>query len=78
MSDRLAERLLGHAAADAGCERCAELLDQYAEAALRGEDPARQFPEVATHLRNCADCREDSEGLLAYLRQADESPGPGR
>ena len=78
MTDRLVEQLLGHAAADAGCEGCAELLDQYAEAVLRGEDAAGRFPEVAVHLRNCVDCREDSEGLLAYLRQVGETPGDGR
>ena len=44
MIDRFVKQLLGHAAADAGWEGCAELLGQYAEGALRDEDSAVGFP----------------------------------
>ena len=59
---------LGSAAPDPGCEACFEVFDQYADALLREDDVVARFPEVVTHLRNCAACREDAEGLLAALR----------
>jgi len=68
MNDDLRDRLLGGEASDPGCEACFELLDQYAEALLRGGDVARRFPGVVAHIASCAACREDTEGLLAVLR----------
>ena len=59
--------LLGRPGRDPGCEAVFEQLDRYCEAVLRGADAASDFPDVALHLRNCADCREDTEGLLAVL-----------
>lgn len=71
MTDKSLQALLGNAAADPGCDGAFELLDQYAEAYLRGDDVARLFPGFVTHLQNCVACREDAEGLIALLR------GPG-
>ena len=68
MSDDLRERLLGGKSRDPGCEACFEMLDEYAEAVLRGGDVTRLYPEVIAHLTGCAACREDTEGLLAALR----------
>ena len=50
------------------CEAAFEEFDRYCDAALRGEDVERGFPEFMNHVRNCAACREDAEGLLAALR----------
>lgn len=68
MRSRLIQRCLGTDARDPGCEACFEVLDQYAEAVLRGEDAASLFAEMATHLQQCDACREDAEGLVAALR----------
>ncbi|HYK90113.1 MAG TPA: hypothetical protein VE398_15165 [Acidobacteriota bacterium] len=68
MKSKLLERLLGSRSPDPGCEVCFEVLDQYVEAVLRGEDTASRFPKVVTHLLQCEACREDTEGLLAALR----------
>ena len=68
MNSRLLEHLLGARGHDPGCEACFELMDQYAEAVLRGEDPISRFSEIVTHLRHCEACREDTEGFLAVLR----------
>ena len=68
MKSRLLERLLGTYSPDPGCEACLELMDQYAEAVLRGEGPESRFPDVVTHLQMCEACREDTEGFLAVLR----------
>lgn len=65
---RFMQRLLGTNARDPGCEACFEVLDQYVDAVLRGEDAATLFPEVTAHLQNCDACREDTEGLIASLR----------
>ena len=68
MNRDLLNRLLGSGDRDPGCEACFELLDQYAEAALRGENAEAQFPQLAAHLAGCPACREDTEGLIAALR----------
>jgi hypothetical protein len=68
MTSRLLQRLLGTSAHDPGCEAGFEVLDQYVDAVLRGEDAEALFPEVAAHLQNCDACREDTEGLIAALR----------
>ena len=69
MTSKLLERLLGTDARDPGCEACFEVLDQYAEALLRGEHAESRFQDVVAHLRHCEACREDTEGLLAAFRE---------
>lgn len=68
MSDDLRERLLGSGVPDPGCETCFELLDQYADMVVRGVDTTELFPQIVAHLRSCPACREDTEGLIAALR----------
>ena len=70
MKDRRLRDWLGTAARDPGCETCFELLDLYAEALLKGDDMAVRFPDVVAHIANCVACREDTEGLLAVLRDS--------
>lgn len=65
--------MLGHSASDHGCDACFEVMDEVAEAQAAGEDISRRFPEVAAHVRDCAACREDLEGLRAHLE--DEARG---
>jgi hypothetical protein len=68
MNEDLRRRLLGSDFRDTGCDAGFEVLDQYAEAVLRGDDVARLFPEVVAHLAGCVACHEDTEGLVASLR----------
>jgi hypothetical protein len=78
MTDRLfLSRLLGSDAADPGCEGAFDVLDQYAEAVLRGEDTAATYSQAIIHVQNCPACREDTEWLLAALRMI-EAPPPDR
>ena len=63
------ERLLGRVERDPGCEAAFEQFDRYCDAVLGGRDAAREFPDLVTHIANCSACREDTEGLLAALRQ---------
>jgi len=65
--------MLGHSVPDHGCDACFKVMDEVAEAQAAGEDISRRFPEVAAHVRDCAACREDLEGLRAHLE--DEASG---
>ena len=51
------------------CDEVFDLLDVYAERALRGEDVSKSLPLVKHHLAMCPDCREEYEALLRILRQ---------
>ena len=56
------------------CDDVHRLLDQFAEAVLRGEDGAKLMPLVQRHLDMCPDCREEFEALLRILRASPVSP----
>lgn len=58
--------ILGPTGPDAGCDHSADLLDQVVEAELAGRAASEAFPEVATHLAACSDCREDHLALRAF------------
>lgn len=73
MIDSDLERLLGSAGSDPGCDEAGELMDAYCEAVLRGEPMSDRFVEFRTHMSNCTACREDTEGLLAALREHERS-----
>jgi hypothetical protein len=50
------------------CDDVLHLLDQFAEAVLRGENVAELMPLVQRHLDMCPDCREEFEALMRILR----------
>lgn len=75
MSDALLRRWLGTSRPDPGCDGAFDVLDRYVEALRRGADAAAAFPTFVTHLEQCADCREDTEGLMAALAHLDSTPG---
>ncbi|MEK7329061.1 MAG: hypothetical protein AAB217_27760 [Chloroflexota bacterium] len=56
------------------CDDVHHLLDQFAEAVLRGENAANLWPLVQRHLDMCPDCREEFEALLRILRATPASP----
>ncbi len=55
------------------CDDVLRLLDQFAEAVLRGEDVARLMPLVQHHLDNCVDCYQEFEALMRILRASPAS-----
>jgi hypothetical protein len=60
---------------DPGCDAGIPILDEYIEIELAGGDPAERFPGTAVHLRACAGCRADHDGLLEAARLfADSAP----
>lgn len=56
------------------CQSTFELIDEYAEVAARGEDPAAVLPLVGQHLEICGECCEEYELLLKILKSLDEEP----
>jgi hypothetical protein len=62
------DELLRAQEGDAGCDAGVPIMDQYVEIELRGEDPSRRFPGTAIHLRVCAGCRADHDGVLEAAR----------
>jgi hypothetical protein len=61
-------RLLGPAGPEVSCEECFELLDEYVELELAGEDADGQLPGLHRHLQGCPACREDHESLREFVR----------
>ncbi len=51
-----------------GCDEVYEVLDQYAEAVLKGVDTAELMPLVNHHIHMCHECREELEMLMEMLR----------
>ncbi len=54
---------------DIDCDATFELMNQYAEMLLRGEDVAQILPKVHRHIQSCPDCLEELEALLRTLSE---------
>ena len=63
----LIARLLGPAEPEVSCEECFELLDQYVDLELAGEDADARLPGMRAHLEGCPACHEDHESLRALV-----------
>ena len=50
------------------CSECFDLVSQYVDVELSGEDAARQMPQLTHHLKQCAACREEYETLRDLAR----------
>ena len=66
----LIARLLGPAEPEVSCDRCFELLDQYVDLELAGEDADARLPGMRAHLEGCPACDEDHASLLALVSAA--------
>ncbi len=65
--DHTLERLLGPTGHEVSCEQCFELLDQYVELELSGDDADERIPGMRAHLEGCPACREEHESLHALV-----------
>jgi len=54
--------------AEIACDEVYAVLDQFTEAAQRGENVLTFMPLVRQHLDMCPDCREEYEALLSMLQ----------
>ena len=64
-------RLLGPAAPEISCEECFELLDQYVDLELAGEDADARPPGMRAHLQGCPACDADHDSLRELASRAD-------
>src|SRR5204862_3027574 len=71
------DRLLVPAEPEVTCEECFELLDQYVELELAGEDADARLPGLRAHLQGCPACREDHESLRDLVAGEVSPPPPG-
>jgi hypothetical protein len=51
------------------CDDVFALIDQYAEAHMRGEDAARLMPLLKQHLDICHECFEEYDALVDVLEE---------
>jgi anti-sigma factor RsiW len=65
----LIARLLGSSGPEVSCEECFELLDEYVDLELAGEDADRRLPGMREHLQGCPACHEDHESLRDLVAQ---------
>jgi hypothetical protein len=72
MNHRPLDQLLGSDRRDPGCDAGLEFFDEYCEAVERGDPLSDRFTDFITHLSNCVTCREDTESLIAVLRDQRE------
>jgi hypothetical protein len=70
--DPMMKKLLDSLAMSKGheisCDEVFAVLDQFAEAVVRGENVLVFMPLVRQHLDMCPDCREEYETLLRMLQ----------
>jgi len=69
MTDRPLDEILGATGRDPGCDAGLEFIDEYCELVARREAIPERFADFLTHLGNCRACREDTESLLAVVRE---------
>ena len=67
MMENLLNRLVITEEQEISCDDVHELLDQFTELEMRGEDVAHLMPLVQRHLDLCPDCREEHEALIQAL-----------
>ena len=65
----LIARLLGPDEPEVSCDRCFELLDQYVDLELAGEDADARLPGMRAHLEGCPACHEDHASLRELVGQ---------
>ena len=75
MTDNPLHSLLGHAGRDPGCEAAFELFDAYCDTVVRGAPVDERFAGFLSHIANCTVCREDTDALLAALREEEQRGG---
>lgn len=71
LSDPMIEQLIRSLASsneeELSCSEVYDLLDQYAESHLRGEDAERLMPLLKEHLDVCHECCDEYEALISAV-----------
>lgn len=58
------------------CSECFDLVSQFVEVELSGEDAVAKMPQLKHHLDQCAACREEYETLRDLRRLENEGGLP--
>ena len=61
------EQILGPKGPEIGCDACFDLLDEFVELELAGDDAETAVPGMLAHLEGCPACREEHESLRALV-----------
>jgi hypothetical protein len=64
----LLRRVLGPLGPEVTCEECFEVLDEYVDLELAGQDADRHLPGMREHLEGCRACYEDRDSLRELVR----------
>ena len=76
LSDTMIEQLIRSLANsnedELSCNEVYDLLDQYAESHLRGEDAERLMPLLKEHLDVCHECCDEYEALISAVEGSKE------
>lgn len=67
-SHELLRRVLGPSGPEVTCQECFELLDEYVDLELAGQDGGRRLWGMREHLHGCRACHEDHESLRELVR----------
>jgi anti-sigma factor RsiW len=67
-SHELLRRVLGPSGPEVTCQECFELLDEYVDLELAGQDADRRLRGMREHLEGCPACHEDHESLRVLVR----------
>jgi hypothetical protein len=62
-------RLLGPLRPEVTCDDCFELLDEYVDLELAGEDADRRMPGMREQMQGCRACHEDHVSLRDFVRR---------
>lgn len=65
---KMVQMIAGTGENEIACDQVYAVLDQFVEAAQRGENVLTFMPLVRQHLEMCPDCREEYETLLRMLQ----------
>ena len=67
MAQKMIEMIAHTEEVELTCDDVFDLLDQFTEMALKGEDVAALMPRVQHHLGMCPECREEYEALRRVI-----------
>jgi hypothetical protein len=67
MAQKMIEMIVHTEEVELTCDDVFDLLDEFTEMALRGEDVASLMPMVQHHLEMCPECREEYEALRRVI-----------
>src|SRR4051794_27504088 len=64
----LLRRVLGPSGPEVPCQECFELIDEYVDLELAGQDADRHLPGMREHLEGCPACAEEHDSLRELVR----------